>query len=100
MSRDHRKLRAFELADQYAIEAYRATSTFPAEERYGMSSQIRRAAVSVPTNIVEGCGRESTKDFCHFLTIALASARETAYLFSLGERLGYLNPHDAERLND
>ncbi len=95
VSRDHRKLRAFELADALAIEAYRATRPFPPEERYGLTSQIRRAAVSVPTNIVEGCARQSKADYLKFLNIALGSLRELGYLCDLSQRLGIMQEDDA-----
>ena len=62
MSTDHRKLEAFTLADEFAIRAYTATRDFPKEERYGIRSQIRRAAVGVPTNIVEGCAHDSDRE--------------------------------------
>ena len=61
--RDHTKLRAFELADEVAVLVYRVTSGFPREELYGLTSQMRRAAVSVPSNIVEGCARNSQADY-------------------------------------
>ena len=61
--RDHTKLRAFELADEVAVLVYRVTSRFPREELYGLTSQMRRAAVSVPSNIVEGCARDSQADY-------------------------------------
>ncbi len=60
--RDHTKLRAFELADEAAVLVYRVTAGFPREELYGLTSQMRRAAVSVPSNIVEGCARDSQAD--------------------------------------
>lgn len=88
--RDHKKLKAFELADNLAIAVYRATKGFPREELFGLTSQIRRAAVSVPSNIVEGCARNSEADYLQFLHIAFGSAQELGYQLSLSFRLGYL----------
>ncbi|MCK5921325.1 MAG: four helix bundle protein [Methylococcales bacterium] len=89
--RDHKKLRAFELADEVALLIYRITRDFPKSEVYGLTSQMRRAAVSVPSNIVEGCARESQAEYFRFLEIAFASLRELSYQFSLSKRLGFLN---------
>ena len=87
--RDHTKLRAFELADEVALMIYRVTQKFPKEEVYGLTSQMRRAAVSVPSNIVEGCTRESQAEYLRFLEIAFGSLRELHYQFGLAKRLGY-----------
>lgn len=95
MSTDHRKLSAFTLADEFAVRVYTATRDFPVEERYGLRSQIRRAAVSIPTNIVEGCARESHRERDRFLEIAFGSARETIYLIDLASRVDVMNPDSA-----
>ena len=92
--RDHTKLRAFELADEVVVLIYRATRRFPKEEIYGLTSQMRRAAVSIPSNIVEGCARESQSEYFRFLEIAFGSARELHYQFGLARRLGYTNETD------
>ena len=92
--RDHTKLRAFELADDVAVLVYKATQTFPREELYGLTSQMRRAAVSVASNIVEGCARESRTEYLRFLEIAFGSLRELHYQVGLSIRLGYLSERD------
>jgi len=89
--RDHTKLRAFELADDLALSVYRATRGFPRDERFGLTSQVRRAVVSIGSNIVEGCARNSEADYLHFLDMAYSSARELGYQISLAYRLGYLS---------
>ncbi len=94
--RDHTKLRAFELADEIAIMTYQVTQSFPSNERFGITSQMRRAAVSVPSNIVEGCARESQAEYLRFLQIAFASLRELHYQVSLSIRLGFLTDPDNE----
>jgi len=93
--RDHTKLRAFELADEIVILIYQITKGFPKEEVYGLTSQMRRAAVSVPSNIVEGCARESQVEYLRFLEIAFGSLRELHYQFGLARRLGYLEESTA-----
>ena len=87
--RDHTKLRAFELADEVVLLIYRATREFPKEKMYGLTSQMRRAAVSVPSNIVEGCARESQAEYLRFLEIAFGSLRELHYQLGLSKRLWY-----------
>ena len=82
------------MADEVALMIYRITSKFPKEELYGLTSQMRRAAVSVPSNIVEGCAPESQAEYFRFLEIAFGSLRELSYQFSLAKRLGYFNDLD------
>ena len=97
--RDHRKLRAFELADDLVLEVYRFTTKFPKEEQFGLTSQIRRGSVSIASNIVEGCARHSEADFLHFLDMAYGSSREVQYQIGLAHRLGYLSPRAFESLS-
>jgi four helix bundle protein len=95
LMRNHTKLRAFEMADEVVVLAYQVTAGFPKEELYGLTSQIRRAAISVPSNIVEGCARDSQADYLRFLTVAFGSLRELHYQIGLSKRLGYLNGRDS-----
>jgi four helix bundle protein len=87
--RDYRKIKAWELADDLAIEIYRMTRSFPQDEKYALTSQVRRAAYSVPANISEGAGRRTTKDFVRFLDMAMGSINEVGYFCHLAQRLGY-----------
>src|SRR5687768_12851765 len=90
MSRDPNKLRVFHLADELVLDIYKSTKDFPAEERYGLQSQTRRAAVSSAANIVEGCARRSQGEYVNFLNIAAGSACEMSYLLSVAHRLTFL----------
>ncbi len=88
--RDHTKLRVWELADEVAMQVYSETRTFPSEEKFGLTNQLRRSAVSVASNLVEGCARASEPDYLRVLDIAHGSARELEYQTSLAVRLGFL----------
>ncbi|MBX3179894.1 MAG: four helix bundle protein [Candidatus Hydrogenedentes bacterium] len=90
--RDHRKLRAFDLADALVLQVYRVTQRFPKDEQFGLTSQLRRAAVSIASNIVEGCARSSEIEYLRFLDIAYGSLKEVEYQLDLSNRLGYLEP--------
>ena len=83
-----------ETADEVALSVYKLTGGFPKEELYGLTSQIRRAAVSVPSNIVEGCARESQAEYLRFLTMAFGSLRELRYQLGLSNRLEFLSDLD------
>jgi len=88
--KDFRQLTVWEKAHQLALSVYRETQCYPKEETYGLTSQTRRAASSVPTNIAEGCGRNSDQDFARFLQIAMGSVNELDYQLILAQDLGYL----------
>lgn len=95
--RDHTKLRAFELADRLALETYEITGAFPKDEQYGLTAQIRPAVVSIASNIVEGCARNTTADYLHFIDMAYGSSRELQYQLSLARRLNYVPDLDWKR---
>ena len=83
-----------------ATEAYRLTDRFPSSERYGLTSQIRRAAVSIPANIAEGCGRGSNKALAAFLQISLGSLSELECLAELAQSLGYCSEQGAAEFRE
>lgn len=88
--RDFRKYQVWQQSHDLTLAIYKVTSSFPKEELYTLTSQIRRASLSVPTNISEGCGRNSDKEFNQFLNIALGSATETEYLLILAKDVKYI----------
>ena len=96
--RDFKKYDIQKLSHELTLEIYLISNTFPKEEIYGLTSQIRRSSSSIPTNISEGCGRDSDTEFNRFLTIALGSASETEYLIILANDLNYLEDNQAKIL--
>ena len=92
MSRNYRDLIAWQKAMDLVEAVYRTTAEFPREECYGLTAQIRRAAVSIPSNIAEGQGRRTRKEFLRFLSIAHGSLREVETQVLIAERLGYIAP--------
>src|SRR5437867_7228669 len=97
--RDYTKIEAWKLADDLTVAIYERTRSFPREEMYGLTGQLRRASYSVPANIVEGSSRESKKDYLHFLYIARGSLSETQYFIHLSRRLGYLSNDEADKMH-
>lgn len=92
--KDFRSLRVWEKAHELALRVYPDTTGFPREETYGLMSQIRRAAASVPANIAEGCGRGGDGEFSRFVQIAMGSASELEYHLLLAKDLRFLDePH-------
>lgn len=89
-----RDLKVWQASMDVAEEVYKLTREFPKQETYGLSSQIQRAAVSVPSNIAEGNGRDSTKEYVHFLSIAIGSLFELETQLVLAKRLGYLGQEE------
>ena len=94
----YRDLIAWQKAMDLVTAIYRATAGFPRDEIYGLTSQLRRAAVSIPSNIAEGQGRQSTREFIHFLSIAYGSLNEAQTQILIAERLKYLNDSDCQSL--
>jgi four helix bundle protein len=96
--RDFRELAVWVKAHSLTLEVYGATRSFPADERFGLTAQLRRAAASIPTNIAEGCGRGGEREFARCLSIAAGSASETEYQLLLACELGYLTSETHDRL--
>jgi len=87
----YKKLNVWKKADELDFQIYITTRDFPKEETYGITSQLRRSGLSVPTNIVEGYSRQGKKELKHFVNISMGSLGETRYLLDFSSRLGYLN---------
>jgi four helix bundle protein len=98
--RPHQKLEAWSRAIELVTDVYKSTERFPKEERYGLTGQIRRAAVSIPANLGEGAGRRSQKEFAHFLSNSQGSASELETELIIANKLGYLDEATFARLID
>ena len=94
------KLDVWKLADELAYQVYLTTRSFPKEEIYGLTSQLRRAALSVPTNIVEGYSRKGDRELARFLNISLGSMAEAKYLIYFSHRLEYLKDEEYDNLKN
>jgi len=98
MTRDFRKIAAWKRAHDLTLQVYRATSRFPDYERFSLVSQLRRACSSIPSNLAEGCGRDSSKELARFIDIATGSASEVEYQLLLARDLGYLSDEQHDPL--
>ncbi len=97
--RNFRKYEVWKKSHHFTIEIYKITKKFPQEEKFGLISQIRRASLSIPTNIAEGTARVSEKEFAHFLNIASGSASEVEYLIEFSKDMEYISIEEYENLN-
>ena len=93
---DYRELKVWQKAHQLTLKVYDITQYLPSDERYGLTSQLRRAAVSVPTNLAEGSGRGTAAELAQFAQIAAGSTSEMEYLLQLSADLGYLDAKAVE----
>lgn len=87
---NYKDLKVWEKAHLFTLDVYEATKSFPKEEIYSLTNQIRRASSSIPANIAEGCGKNTNAEFAHFLNIALGSSNEVEYFLTLSKDLNYL----------
>ena len=98
--RDFKQLQVWEKSHNLTLAIYKATVGFPREETYGLISQIRRASVSIPANIAEGCGKGSDTELARYLSIARGSASELEYHLLLAHDLDYLRPNEYQQLTN
>ncbi len=97
--KDFRSLEVWKQSHQLVLNIYRHTQSLPKSELFGLTSQIRRAATSIPTNIAEGCGRDGEAELGRFLTIAKGSTSEVEYLLQLACDLNYIAPETHKKLS-
>ena len=98
--KDFRTLKVWEKAHVLTLSIYKATEKFPKQEVYALTNQIQRAAVSIPTNIAEGCGKDSDAELKRYFVIAMGSSSELEYLLLLARDLGYLSDENHQILNN
>ncbi len=98
--KDFRSLKSWGKAHELTLKVYNATKTFPREEVFGLTSQLRRACASIPANIAEGCGRSGDAELARFLVIAAGSASEVEYHLLLAHDLGYLSDADYRQFDE
>jgi four helix bundle protein len=96
--KDYRKLRVWEKSHQLTLDVYAAVKNFPKEEMFGLTGQMKRSSASIATNIAEGCGRNSEKDFCRFLVISFGSANELEYQVILSSDLKFFDSESTTEL--
>ena len=100
MTRNYKNIVAWQRAHQLTLAIYQHTKEFPSDEKFGITSQIRRAAYGVAANIVEGSARDSKKDYLRFLTVAMSSLKEVEYFLLLSMDLGYLESESFEEISE
>ena len=98
--KDFRSLKVWHKAHQLVLAVYRETAAFPVDERFGLTSQLRRASVSIPANLAEGCGRRTDDDFARFMDYSMGSASEVEYHLLLARDLGLLPTPAHHRLHE
>ena len=96
--RDYKKYSVWQKSHDLVLDIYKVTSNFPKDELFGLISQIKRSSSSIPTNIAEGCGRNSDKDFCRFLYISFGSANELEYQILLSIDLKFIEIENGQKL--
>ena len=96
---NYKDLKIWDKGHDFTLKVYEVTRKFPKEELYSLTSQLRRASYSIPSNIAEGCGKKSQLEFAHFLNISHGSANEAEYFLILSKDLGYLTEDDFEILS-
>lgn len=96
---NYKELKVWGKAHHFTLKVYEVSKSFPKDELYSLTNQLRRAASSIPANIAEGCGKNSQSEFAHFLNISLGSANEAEYFLILSKDLNYLNTDDFTKLS-
>lgn len=95
---NYKDLKVWEKSHQFTLKIYEVTKSFPKDETYALTSQLRRSASSIPANIAEGCGKNTNQDFAKYLNISLGSSYESEYFIILSKDLNYLSQQDFDML--